>query len=89
MQDGATPHTAKETIKFLRSNFGHRVLSRYFNYFWPERSLDLTPCDFWLWGDLKRKKIDELRQCINQEVQKKNVGKTFSANKTPIVIVYC
>ena len=54
MQDGATPHTATETIKFLRNNFGDRVLSRSFNYFWSAQSPHLTPCDFWLWNDLKR-----------------------------------
>ncbi|PNF15704.1 hypothetical protein B7P43_G12455 [Cryptotermes secundus] len=55
MQDGATPHTAKETIRALRGVFGElngddRIVSKGL---WPPRSPDLNPCDFYLWGKLK------------------------------------
>jgi hypothetical protein len=51
MQDGATPHTAKETIPALRGVFGEinredRIISKGL---WPTGS----PCDFYLWGKLK------------------------------------
>jgi hypothetical protein len=55
MQDGATPHTAKETIRALRCVFGEinredRIISKCL---WPPRSPDLNPCGFYLWGKLK------------------------------------
>ncbi|GBN41565.1 hypothetical protein AVEN_172920-1 [Araneus ventricosus] len=31
----------------------HRCYWHFCNL-WPHRSLDLKPCDFWLWGHLKR-----------------------------------
>lgn len=75
MQDGATPHTARLTLDFLASQFGDRLISRSCDYFWPARSPDLTPCDFWFWGYVKRKvysrKIDDLatlRQVIVEEI---------------------
>jgi hypothetical protein len=54
-QDGATPLTAKETIRALRGMFGefngdHRILSEGL---WLPLCPDLNPCDFCLWGKLK------------------------------------
>ncbi len=49
-QDGATCHTANETMALLKQNFGDKVIS---NPRWPPRSPDLTPPDFFLWGTLK------------------------------------
>ena len=75
MQDGATPHTANYTKEFLKANFGERVISNGFPIWWPARSPDLNPCDYWLWGDLKRRvykhkieNIEELRDVIINEV---------------------
>jgi hypothetical protein len=47
MQDGATPHTAKETIQAVRGVLMGRVelLARVC---WPPISPDLNPCDFHL-----------------------------------------
>ncbi|GFT42100.1 uncharacterized protein TNCV_1668871 [Trichonephila clavipes] len=54
MQDGAAPHIARRVKDLLRRSFGDdRVLSRHFQHAWPPRSLDLSPCDYWLWGYLK------------------------------------
>jgi hypothetical protein len=55
MQHGATPHTAKDTIRALRGVFGeinggNRIISKGL---WPPRSPDLNPCVFHLWGKLK------------------------------------
>jgi hypothetical protein len=53
-QDGAPPHTANETKDLLVSKFGmNRVISKGFPLSWPPYSPDLSPCDFWLWNDLK------------------------------------
>jgi hypothetical protein len=55
MQEGATPHTAKETIRELRGAFGEingeDMIIR--KGLWPPRSPDLNPCDFYLWRKLK------------------------------------
>jgi hypothetical protein len=55
MQDGATPHTAKEIIRALRGEFGEfngedTIVSKGM---WPHISLDLNPCDFYLRAKLK------------------------------------
>jgi hypothetical protein len=53
-QDGAPAHTAHITRQFLENRFGlERVISKFFPNFWPARSPDLAPCDYFLWGYLK------------------------------------
>jgi len=49
-QDGATCHTARDTINLLQETFDERIISR--NGPWPPRSCDLTPLDY-LWGYVK------------------------------------
>ncbi|GBM23639.1 hypothetical protein AVEN_117389-1 [Araneus ventricosus] len=54
MQDGAPPHIATPLKQLLNLHFRNdRIISRHFPTTWPPRSLDLNPCDFWLWGYLK------------------------------------
>ena len=45
-QDGATCHTANETINLLKEKFGESIISRNGPVNWPPRSCDLTPLDF-------------------------------------------
>jgi len=45
-QDGATCHTTRNNITFLRSKFPQRVISQNADFNWPPRSCDLTPLDF-------------------------------------------
>lgn len=52
-QDGATSHTARETINLLAETFGERIISRNGPINWPPRSCDLTPLDYFLWGYVK------------------------------------
>ncbi|XP_043224374.1 uncharacterized protein LOC122382732 [Amphibalanus amphitrite] len=52
-QDGAPPHTAKATLKWIENHFGDRLVSRGASRNWPACSPDLTPMDFFLWGHLK------------------------------------
>jgi len=54
-QDGATCHTARETMQLLHTKFPGRVISRFGEQNWPPRSCDLTPLDFFLWGYVKQK----------------------------------
>lgn len=74
-QDGATPHTARETMALLRDLFPNKLISRFADLPWPPRSPDLTPMDFFLWGYLKSKvyetappTISALKENIVREV---------------------
>ena len=42
-QDGATPHSANETIAWLRQRFEKRLISRRCNVEWVPHSPDLSP----------------------------------------------
>lgn len=55
MQDGAPAHILNGVKQFLTQHFGDRIISRHFPNFWPPRSPDLNPCDYWLWGYLQSK----------------------------------
>ncbi|GFW92758.1 transposable element Tc3 transposase [Trichonephila clavipes] len=52
-QDGATCHTARDTIDLLKDTFGDRLISSFGPVNWPPRSCDLTPLDYFLWGYVK------------------------------------
>ena len=45
-QDGATPHTAKDTLEFLRQKFENRLISFKTEHIWAPHSPDLNPLDF-------------------------------------------
>ena len=53
---------------FFQTFFGSRIISKNF---WPPRSPDLTPPDFYLWGAMKNKiycrnprTINELKETV-------------------------
>jgi len=50
LQDGATSHTARDSIAAVRNLFPNHIISRYEDITWPARSPDLSACDFFLWG---------------------------------------
>ncbi|GFV24290.1 transposable element Tc3 transposase [Trichonephila clavipes] len=52
-QDSATCHTARATIDLLKDTFGDRLISRFGPVNWPQRSCDLKPLDYFLWGYVK------------------------------------
>ena len=54
MQDGATPHTALSTHRYLKDIFGKKIIGKHIEYKWPPDSPDLTLADYWLWPTLKR-----------------------------------
>ena len=54
-QDGATCYTAEATLDVLRPVFEDRIISPGDDVIWPPRSCDLTPLDYYLWGDVKDK----------------------------------
>jgi hypothetical protein len=53
-QDGAPPHYAQQVRQYLNATYGDRWIGRAGPVPWPARSPDLTPCDFYLWGEIKR-----------------------------------
>lgn len=53
--DGAPPHYARDVRAYLASEYGDRWIGRGGPVPWPPRSPDLTPCDFFLWGEIKRR----------------------------------
>jgi len=77
-QDGATSHTARNSIAAVRNLFPNHVISRYGDITWPARSLDLSGCDFFLWGYPKSQvfkaaaphTVQELKNRIQQDVKR-------------------
>ena len=74
-QDGATPHTARVTLRCLEERFGTSLISRGTDTSRPAHSPDLTPLDFYLWGFLKfivckedSKSLTELKTAIRRAV---------------------
>jgi hypothetical protein len=76
-QDGATPHTAKQTLEWLKQRFHGKIISLKTDKPWPPHSPDLSPPDFFLWGYLKDRvystkprSIAELKRNIRNEIKK-------------------
>ena len=74
-QDGATAHTARASMTLVRPMFPQHVVSRFGDVPRPPRSLDLSACDFFLWGYLKSKvnvrkprTVDDLKVSIPEEI---------------------
>ena len=83
-QDGATAHTAHQSMSVLREMFPSRLVSLRGDIGWPARSPDLAPCDFFLWGYLKDrvfrirpKTIEDLKAAICEEIS--NIPKEMTA----------
>lgn len=53
--DGAPPHYSSAVRNYLNSEYGDRWIGRGGPIPWPPRSPDLTPLDFYLWGEIKRR----------------------------------
>ena len=95
MQNGAPPHTADKSLKFLPRKFKGRIISmRYKDIFrcgltWPAYSLNLNPCDYFLWSFVKNrvyknepKSIDELEEAIVQEtnsISRETLARVFDS----------
>jgi hypothetical protein len=77
-KDGATSHTARDTIAAVRNLFPNHVISRYGDITWPARSTDILACDFFLSGYLKSQvfkapaphTVQELKHRFQQEVKR-------------------
>ena len=64
-QDAATCHTAEATLDVLRPVFEDRTIIRRADVFWPPRSCDLTPLNYYLWGAVKDKCYADKRETID------------------------
>ena len=54
-QDGATAHTARSCMEWLKNRYSGKLISHRSEFPWPARSPDLSPLDYFLWGFLKDK----------------------------------
>ncbi len=52
-QDGAPPHYGRNVRQWLNEMYPNRWIGRGGPIAWPARSPDITPLDFYLWGDIK------------------------------------
>ncbi|EZA54266.1 hypothetical protein X777_06188 [Ooceraea biroi] len=76
--DGCPSHYARQVRNWLDEHYAHRWIDRGGPVFWPPRSPDLTPLDFYLWGTLKNKvysteviSLEDLKQRITTSGNKK------------------
>ena len=76
-QDGATCHTARETMDLLRSRFGKQFISRLGLVDWPPRSFDITPLDFYLSGYVLERVIQNW--CLRMDELKRSCGQHLKA----------
>ncbi len=53
MHDGAPAHNAQITHEYLNHFFEDRYIANNGPFQWPARSPDLTPLDFFFWGEIK------------------------------------
>ena len=53
-QDGATLHTANDTMVKLEEMFNVRIMSKRSDFVWSERSPGLSSLNFFLWGYCKK-----------------------------------
>jgi hypothetical protein len=80
-QDGATPHTSRNSLAWLQQHFPGRHVSSKTTIPWAPHSPDLSPLDYMLWGYLKSKvyvnkpdTIQSLKAAIKKEMQRVSVA---------------
>ena len=76
LQDGATAHTANESMTIVRNMFPGHLISRFGDVPWPPRPPDLSTCDFLVWGYLKSRvythkprTLNDLKEAIRKELR--------------------
>lgn len=60
--DGAPAHSAAVVTEFLNNTFPGRWIGRFGPYKWPARSPDISPLDYFYWGNLSSKVFDNVRE---------------------------
>lgn len=84
-QDGAPPHFANIVRQYLNTEYGNHWIGRQGPVPWPARSPDLTPCDFFLWGEIKRRVYVEEAQSLEQ--LKNKINQAFEEVKNNVVVL--
>lgn len=84
-QDGAPPHYAAAVREYLGAEHGDRWIARGGPVPWPARSPDLTPCDFFLWGEIKRRVYVEEAQSL--DALKLQIIRAFDEVKRDTVVL--
>ena len=96
--DGCPAHYGTQVRQWLDNQFPHRWINRRGPISWPQRSPDLMPLDFYLWGTLKNKVYrtrinsrNELIQKINNAFNemKQNRNDIYKFNFWSLSIMYC
>uniref|UniRef100_V5GSF2 Transposable element Tc1 transposase n=1 Tax=Anoplophora glabripennis TaxID=217634 RepID=V5GSF2_ANOGL len=87
--DGAPPHNSHIVRELLNHNFGDNWIGTYGPNRWPPRSPDLTPIDFYFWGDLKDKiykyranNVEELREHFENYIQRVSNIHIYNATRS-------
>ena len=77
-QDGATAHTAHESITIVRNMFPWHLISCFGDVPWPSRSPDLSTCDFLFGGGgvvkisclrSQAPTLNDLKEAIRHEIR--------------------
>lgn len=63
--DGAPAHFSSRARSYLNACFSQQWIGRGGPMFWPPRSPDLTPLDFFLWGHIKNEVYSTEPQDVN------------------------
>ena len=74
-QDGATVHTANESMTIVRNMFPGHLISHFRDVPWPPHSPDLSTCDFFSLGVFEiaclrsqTPMLKDLKEAIHQEI---------------------
>lgn len=84
-QDGAPAHYFSEVREYLDREYGDQWIGRGGPITWPARSPDLTPLDFYLWGDVKRLVYE--RESETQEQLKDKIVNAFTVVKSQTLVL--
>jgi len=75
-QDGATVHTANESMAIVQNMFPGDLTSHFGDVPWPPRSPSFSTCDSFLWGYLKLRvyahkprTLNDLKEAICQGIR--------------------
>ena len=68
----------------MKNHFGDNFISRRTDFVWPSCSCDLTPCDFWLWGQIKNIFFNSEEQMLDIECLKQKIISAFSVIKSDL-----
>ena len=73
-QDGAPPHCTRQYLYFVFETFSNRVISRRTETPWPACSPDLSPLEYWLWGELQATVIEKSPESLQEVIDVVNEG---------------